>query len=185
MQISWEWVKGHARRQKKPSEFTWAEKLIDHADVLATEARDVKFKPQLPHWPEQQISINGPRGRINGRIDHEIRYCCTAADLLSYWQQRFSWSASQVNSIDLEGTRAASKKMRAEMARRIQKLRCGWLPFNYREARSNLDRVSGCSACSTENLVPKTVNHVFQCNAPLRRAALLERFSSFVAFSGA
>jgi hypothetical protein len=123
MQISWEWVKGHTRRRKQPSEFTSAEILNDHADVLATEARDVKFKPQSPHWPEQQISIGGPRGRISGRIDHEIRYCCTAADLLSYWQQRFSWSAAQVNFIDLEGTRAASKMMRAEMARVLEQHR--------------------------------------------------------------
>jgi hypothetical protein len=67
------------------------------------------------------------------------------------------------------------------MARQIQKLRCGWLPVNSRESRSDPDRVSGCSACSTANLVPETVDHVFQCPAPARRTALLARFSAFVA----
>jgi ribonuclease HI len=183
MQICWEWVKGHARRRKKPTEFTWAESLNDHADILATAARDVTVKSASPHWPEQQISFDGPRGRISGRINHEIRYCCTATDLLSYWQQRFNWSVSQVNSIDLEGTRAASTKMRVDIARRIQKLRCSWLPVNSREARFDPDQVSGCSACSSANLVPETVDHIFpQCTAHLRRNKLLERFSSFSAY---
>jgi ribonuclease HI len=177
-QVTWTWVKGHASRRKQRSEFTWAETLNDCADHLATEAREVRTKPESSHWPEQQISIEGPRGRISGRLDHEIRYCCTATDLLSYWQQRFHWTKTQAHSIDLEGTRAASKKLRPDMARRIQKLRCGWLPVNTREARSDPDRVSGCSACSTANLVPETVDHVFQCTAPARRAVLLERFSS-------
>ena len=179
MQFTWVWVKGHARRRKQPLDFTWEESLNDDADILATEAREVRSTPDSPHWPEQQISIEGPRGRISGRLDHEIRYCCTATDLLSYWQQRFQWSKTQVNSIDLDGTRAASKKLRPDTARRIQKLRCGWLPVNSRESRSDPDRVSGCSACSTVNLVPETVDHVFQCTAPSRRTALLARFSSF------
>jgi hypothetical protein len=162
------------------SDFTWEESLNDYADILATEAREVRSTPDSSHWPEQQISIEGQRGRISGRIDHEICYCCTSTDLLSYWHQRFQWSKTQVNSIDLDGTRAASKKLRPEMARRIQKLRCGWLPVNSRESRSDPDRVSGCSACSTANLVPETVDHVFQCPAPARRTALLAQFSSFV-----
>jgi ribonuclease HI len=181
MQFTGVWVKGHARRRKKPLDFTWEESLNDYADILATEAREVRSTPDSSHWPEQQISIEGPRGRISGRLDHEIRYCCTATDILSYWQQRFHWSKTQVNSIELDGTRAASKKLRPEMAQRIQRLRCGWLPVNTRESRSDPDRVSGCSACSTANLVPETVNHVFQCTAPSRRTALLARFSSFVA----
>ena len=181
-QFSLVWVKGHASRRKKQSDFTWAETLNESADKLATEAREVRSKPESSHWPEQQISIDGPRGRISGRIDHEIRYCCTATDLLSYWQQRFHWTRTQVNSVDLEGTRAASKKLRPDMARRIQKLRCGWLPVNTRVARSDPDRISGCSACSTANLVPETADHVFQCTAPSRRNELLERFSSFAVF---
>jgi hypothetical protein len=98
---------------------------------------------------------------------------------LSYWQQRFQWSKTQVNSIDLDGTCAASKKLRPDTARWIQKLRCGWLPVNSRVLRSDPDQVSGCSTCSTANLVPETVDHVFQCTAPSRRTALLARFSSF------
>ena len=177
MSFSWIWVKGHARRRKKPADFTWAETLNDHADDLATEARATRHRYDSSHWPEQQVSIDGPRGRICGRIDHEIRYCCTATDLMSYWQQRFHWTTAQVNSIDILGTQAASRKVRSEMAMRIQKLRCGWLPVNNREARSDPDRVSGCSACSTSNLVPETVDHIFQCTAPERRSALNERFS--------
>jgi hypothetical protein len=72
--------------------------------------------------------------------------------------------------------------MHTDKARLIQKLRCGWLPDNSRESRSVPDRVSGCSACSTANLVPETVDHVFQCTAPLRQTALLNRFSSFFVY---
>jgi hypothetical protein len=165
--------------KKKRLEFTWAETLNDCADNQATEARETRSTPELSHWPEQQISIEGPRGRISGRLDHEIRYSCTSTDLLSYCQQCFHWTKTQVQSVDLEGTRAASKKVRPDMARRIQKLRCGWLPVNTREAQSDPDRVSGCSACSIANLVPETVDHVFQCTAPARQTILLERFSSF------
>jgi ribonuclease HI/exonuclease III len=180
MLFSWTWVKGHARRRKPVSEFTWAETLNDYADVLATSAREIRSVPTATHWPEQIISIEGPRGRITGRLDREIRYCCTATDLLSYWQQRYHWSAKQVTSIDILGTRSASKKLRPDSARRIQKLRCGWLPVNTRESRSDPDRTSGCSACSTSNLVPETVDHVFQCPSPSRRSALHERSSTLV-----
>jgi hypothetical protein len=174
-------VKGHASRRKKASEFTWAETLNDNADKLATAARAVQSKPAALHWPEQHISIDGPRDRISGRLNHEIRYCCTEPDLLSYWQQRFLWTKAQVKSIDLVETRATSRKTRPEMAHRIQKLRCGWLPVNSREARLDPDRVSGCSACLVANLVPKTVDHIFQCTKQKRRATILERFSSFSA----
>jgi ribonuclease HI len=64
--VTWKWVKGHARRRKKPSEFTWAENLNDQADALATEARDIRGLHDKSHWPEQHISIVGPRGRISG-----------------------------------------------------------------------------------------------------------------------
>jgi hypothetical protein len=68
------------------------------------------------------------------------------------------------------------------MARRFQKLRCGWLPVNNREARSDPNRVSGCSACSSSNLTPETVDHIFQCPAPARRRALLERFEGLFTY---
>jgi ribonuclease HI len=179
MQFSWIWVKGHARRRKKPFEFTWPETLNDHADSLATTARDDALTPDKSHWPEQAISIAGPRGRISGRLDHEIRYCCTANDLQSYWQQRYNWTAAQAAYVDIVGTKAAAKTLQPDTARRIQKLRCGWLPVNNREARSDPDRPSGCSACSPANLVPETVDHIFQCTETSRRRAILERFSTF------
>ena len=64
------------------------------------------------------------------------------------------------------------------MALSIQKLRCGWLPVNNREARSDPDRLPGCSACSTANMVPETMDHVFQCSSPIRRTAIHDRFST-------
>ena len=173
-------VKGHASRRKKVAEFTWAETLNDHADRLATNARELRSKPGSPHWPEQPISIEGPRGRISGSLDKEFTYCCTATDLLSYWQQRFHWSKAQVNSIDLLGTQLASKKIQPDMARQIQRLRCGWLPVNNREARCDPDRTTGCSACSPSNLIPKTVDHLFQCTVMARHRAITKRFSNLL-----
>ena len=99
-----------------------------------------------------------------------------------YWQHRFRWTKKQTESIDIMATKAASRKIRPDMARRIQKLRCGWLPVNNREARCDPDRVSGCSACSQSNLVPETVDHVFQCPAPARRSTLRARFSGLFTF---
>ena len=178
LRVHWEWVRGHAIRRKKRQDFTWAEILNDHADKLATSARTNKSTLDFLHWPEQDISLVGPRGRICGRLDREIRYCCTATDLVSYWQQRFGWTAQQAQSIDILGTAAASKSVRPDSARRIQKLRCGWLPVNTRESRSDPDRHNGCSACSPSHLVPETVDHIFQCSATSRRRAILDRFSS-------
>jgi hypothetical protein len=122
--VTGKWVKGHARRRKKPCEFTWAENLNDQADILASNARSNLPGPRnTSHSPEQAISIKGPRGRISGRLDHEIRYCCTTTDLLSYWQQRFQWTKAQAATIDITATQAASRKIRPDMARWIQKLR--------------------------------------------------------------
>jgi hypothetical protein len=87
MQLSWKWGEGHASRRKKPSQFTWAETHNDHADKLATAAREVQSNPESSHWPEQNICIEGPRGRISGWcLDQKIWYCCTATYLL-YWKQ--------------------------------------------------------------------------------------------------
>jgi hypothetical protein len=69
--------------------------------------------------------------------------------------------------------------MGSNRARRTQKLRCGWLPVNNREACSDPDRLPGCSACSVSNLTPETVDHLFQCGSTERRRAILDRFHSF------
>ena len=66
--------------------------------------------------------------------------------------------------------------MTHEAQRRVQKLRCGWLPVNRRESRCDPDRLSGCSSCSPANLVEETVDHLFQCSSSHRRAALRARF---------
>jgi ribonuclease HI/exonuclease III len=179
LRITWTWVRGHASRRKRPDQFTLAETLNEAADDLATAARDIPQQRTLNHWPEQQISLVGPRGRISGQLAKEIRYCCTAADLESYWQQRYGWSASQARMVDLVGTTAASKGMTTTRARRTQKLRCGWLPVNNRVSRSDPDRPAGCTACSRANLTPETVDHLFLCEFTERRRAILDRFQSF------
>ena len=179
LKIKWTWVRGHARRRKKPEKFTQAEVLNEAADDLATAARAWPLQQARNHWPEQHISLVGPRGRISGRLATEIRYCCTAPDLESYWQQRYGWTAPQIKMIDLVGTRAVSRGMQVAKARRIQKLRCGWLPVNSRETRMDPDRQAGCSACSRANLTPETVDHLYLCESTERRRAILDRFQSF------
>ena len=90
LRMTWQWVKGHASQHKKPQDFTWAETLNEKADNLATAAREDRHFPDQSHWPEQVVSITGPRGRICGRLANEIRYCCTTVDLKSYWQTRYN-----------------------------------------------------------------------------------------------
>ena len=51
--------------------------------------------------------------------------------------------------------------------------------MNTRESRSDPDRLAGCTACSQSNLVPETVDHVFQCTASTRRKAIIDRFVTF------
>ena len=117
--FSWIWIKGHAARRKKRQDFSWAETLNDCADGLATEAGNARQSPDTAHWPDQQVSIDGPYGRMSGQLDKSIRYCCTSRDLFSYWQQRYGWTITQLLSIDIEGTRGASSSLRPEMARNI------------------------------------------------------------------
>ena len=174
--IEWQWVRGHASRKKARTEFKWEEILNEAADELATDARHCAVAFEDDHWPEQEISMIGPRGRMCGRLAHEIRYCCTSGDMLSYWRTRYEWSAREIEFVDTLATKAALKGMNFEAQRRVQKLRCGWLPVNRRVSRCDPDRLSGCSACSPGNLVEETVDHLFRCSSPQRRAALRARF---------
>ena len=100
VKIHWEWVRGHASRRKQPHDFTWPEELNEAADAMATEARLQSATPDKSHWPEQQVSVIGKTGRIQGNLSHEIRYCCTAADLQSYWKDRYNWTTAQLNLVD-------------------------------------------------------------------------------------
>jgi ribonuclease HI len=177
--ISWQWVRGHASRRKDPDDFTFSEVLNETADELATKARHSQNLTQMDddHWPEQTVSIIGPRGRMCGRVARELRYCCTAGDLLSYWGGRFHWSESQLALVDLLGTQKALAKLSSDAKRRVQKLRCGWLPVNRRVSREDPDRLSGCPACSPGNLVEETVDHIFQCTSTPRRTAMLDRLA--------
>jgi hypothetical protein len=68
-------------------------------------------------------------------------------------------------------------KLSPDAKRRIQKLRCGWLPVNRRVAREDPDRDDGCKACSPGNLVEETVDHILQCEHQPRRDALRDRFA--------
>jgi hypothetical protein len=177
--LSWQWVRGHASSRKKPHELTFPEVLNESADDLATAARKGprSVLQDDEHWPEQTVSVIGPRGRICGQMATELRYCCTAGDLLSYWKDRFHWSEPQVELVDLPGTKKALAKRSFASQQRVQKLRCGWLPVNRRVSRQDPDRPKGCSACSPANLVEETVDHVFQCSALLRRTAIRARLA--------
>jgi hypothetical protein len=112
-----------------------------------------------------------------GRLASELRYCYTAGDLRSYWYSRFHWSSSQVVLIDPLGTQKALSKLSPDAKRRIQKLRCGWLPVNRRVAREDPDRDKSYKACSPGNLVEETVDHILQCQHQPRRDALHDRFA--------
>jgi hypothetical protein len=169
----------HASSRKKEQNFTAPEVLNEAADDLATLARQSPIcTPQdNDHWPEQTAIIISPRGRMCGRLASELRYCCTAGDLRSYWCSRFHWSSSQVALIDPIGTQKALSKLSPDAKRRIQKLRCGWLPVNRRVAREDPDRDKCCKACSPGNLVEETVDHILQCQHQLRRDVVRDRFA--------
>jgi hypothetical protein len=112
-----------------------------------------------------------------GLLVSELRYCCTAGDLRSYWCSRFHWSSSQVALIDPIGTQKAVSKLSPDAKRRIQKLRCGWLLVNRQVAREDSDRDKSCKACSPGNLVEETVDHILQCQHQPRRDAVHDRFA--------
>jgi hypothetical protein len=86
LSIEWKWIRGHASSRKKEQDFTVPEVLNKAADALATLARQSPIcTPQdNDHWPEQTVSIIGPRSSMCGRLANELRYCCTAGDLCSY-----------------------------------------------------------------------------------------------------
>ena len=111
----------------------------------------------------------------------EIRYCCTEPDILKYWQDRYGWTALQATLIDNVGTKAVAHKLSKGTTRRIQKLRCGWLPVNHREARHDPDQPPGCVACSPTGLIDETVDHIFQCQSQARKSAAAEHFTRFKA----
>ena len=175
--ITWSWVRGHASKRKPPHEFTWAETLNEAADEQATHARTTSSTSTgSTHWPEQHISVSGPSGRLRGHLAHELRYCCTNADLLSYWKDRYDWTDSDLSCIDLTATKVALSKLPPARTRRIQKLRCGWLPVNSRLSREQPDCLSPCAACSPA--IDETVDHVFQCPSNERRSFLHGRLKN-------
>jgi hypothetical protein len=110
-----------------------------------------------------------------GRLASELRYCYTVPDLVSYWRTRFHWSKAQVALVDLLGTKQALAKLSSDSKRRLQKLRCGWLPVNRRVSRKDPDRLNGCSACLPT--VEETVDHIFQCPCRSCRRAMRDRLA--------
>jgi hypothetical protein len=172
-------VKGHASAEKHPDELTFPEILNETGDELATKARRSQNLTHTDddHWPEQTVSIIGPRGRMCGHVARKLRYCCTAPYLLSYWKDRFHWSESQVALVYLRGTHKALAKMSPDAQRRAHKLRCGWLPVNRRVSREDPDRLNGCSAFSANNLVEETLDHIFYYPCPSRRTAVRDQLA--------
>jgi hypothetical protein len=73
------WVKGHASWRKRPKNFTDAELLNEAADTMATSARRNSKMATHIHWPEQQISLIGPHGRVSGRLPTDVCYCVILA----------------------------------------------------------------------------------------------------------
>jgi hypothetical protein len=152
--------------------------MTNTTKTLATLARQspVCTPQDNNHRPEQTVRIIGPRGRMCGRLASELRYCCTASDLRSFWCSRFHWSSSQIALLDPVGTQKALSKLSPDAKRRIQKLRCGCLPVNRRVSREDPDRQNGCKSCSPGNLVEETVDHILQYPHQLRRDAMHDRF---------
>ena len=146
---------------------------------MASEARDTqKPKDSNQHWPEQIISLIGPNGRITGHMGKAIRHCCLSRDITSYWKDRYNWTAAQSCLVDTASTKAVASKLSEASTRRVIKLRCGWLPVNSRESRSDPDQPPGCPACSPTGLIPETVDHLFTCRATSRRTAIGEAFTT-------
>jgi hypothetical protein len=73
-------VKGGATG--KHPRFTFPE-LHETADENPSTSLSNLMQTDETHWPEQTVSIIGPRGRMCGRLASELRYCCTARDLFS------------------------------------------------------------------------------------------------------
>ena len=114
--ILWHWFKDHASSQKGHDDLTFPERHSETADDLATKPRQIPNLTQMDddHWPEQRVSIIGPRRRMCGRVASELRYYCTAPYFLSYWSDRFHWSQSQVALVDLLGTKKVLAKLSSD-----------------------------------------------------------------------
>ena len=92
------WVRRHAlKRQKHGSSLSWEEILNEAADVLATQARSTPTSTADTSWPEQRVWLSNVDGVINGRLDHDLRYHCTASNVLTYWGNKFEWSDSRLH----------------------------------------------------------------------------------------
>jgi ribonuclease HI len=169
------WVEGHAeRRRSSPDEYTWQEDMNVAADEQATLAEKTIKAVDDSHWPEQEISVIGKYGRFMGRLNHDLRRYCTADQLRSYYCERYNWRMPFYNEVvDESGIKKAIGKLSGGQLRRVQKLRCGWLPVNRRMARTDVDCLDHCVACkSPTEEHEETVDHLFQCRCAPRQAAI-------------
>jgi hypothetical protein len=73
-------VAGHAIKRKRREKFTCGEALNDTSDHLATEAREYSTTDDHDHWPEQEVSVIGLRGRMCGRLKPVRTYCFVVID---------------------------------------------------------------------------------------------------------
>jgi hypothetical protein len=173
VKVVFSWVKGHADDRKEEADFTWAEYLNVGADIMATLGRYRHCPADEGHWPEQVVSVVGKKGRILGRLANELRYESTIDDLVSKYCERYGWSDADYALIDHEGFQKAMSGLKGGPRRRLQLLRCGWLPTNRRVARQDKDRLSTCEACGSLE-IEETIDHVFQCPTRLRRTLILK-----------
>ena len=174
------WVRGHAsNRLTAGQSLSWEETLNEESDRLATAARYLPINQTHEAWPEQRVCLFNMDGEMNGHLDHDLCYLCTASDLLNFLCDKYGWLDSIGARIELEGTARALKRLPAAGAIKVSKLRCGWLPVNTRVARQEVDRSPGCSACSSVGMTPESVDHLFLCPSPSRRSLLDKKCTSF------
>ena len=129
------WVRGHASTQLMAGNSLSSEETLNkESDRLATAARYLPNSQTHEAWPEQRVSLFNVDGEMNGRLDHDLCYLCTALDLLNFLCDKYGWSDSVGARIELEGTARALKRLPAAGAIKVSKLRCRWLPVNTRVA---------------------------------------------------
>jgi hypothetical protein len=77
-----------------------------------------------------------------GRLQEEMWFCCTALPFLSYWTGQHSWADGTHQLLDHSGADQAISRPDPANLRRIQKLRCGWLPVNQQLSCEDPDRTA-------------------------------------------
>jgi hypothetical protein len=167
------WVRGHADDRKEFDDLDWNEYLNVAADHLATLGRYRAHPAVDRHWPEQEVSVVGKRGRCLGRLGNELRFESTIDDLISKYCEKYNWTVDDYELLDDEGFQRAMSGLKGGARRRLQLLRAGWSPVNRRVARQDVDRKDNCEACGALE-VEETIDHLFQCPSRTRRELIVK-----------